>query len=168
MSKDHASSEINQNRYLVFTLNKEHFVLPILQVKEVMGYVPPTPIPAVPSYFKGIMNLRGRVIAVLDIKEKLQYKFSDNYSAETVIILDLNHLRAAIIVDSVDKVISIDSGSISPPSDIEASLAIKYITGVAKVEEELIFILDMEAALNREDYSILTTENDEQKFAKSA
>lgn len=142
-------------RYLRFSLGKEKFAIPLLQVKEVIGNVETTAIPQSPSHFKGIMNLRGQVISVIDLRLKLQSGKPDQGHETTIIILDFAPLSLGVVVDSVDSVAAYEQRDICPAPDTDSNMRADFIKGVARDEKTLTLILDLRAALNAEDYKTL-------------
>lgn len=141
-------------RYLVFRLGDEKFGVPLLSVREVIGVPEVTPVPNMPSYFKGIMNLRGQVISVMDMRAKLGLK--PNASGESVVVIfDLNPLSIGVIVDSVEYVLNADPASLSDKTDVLGSKKNEYITQIYRAEEGLILFVDISKALSLEDYAAL-------------
>ena len=137
-------------RFLAFSLGKEQYAVPLLQVKEVIGMIETTPMPYTPNYFRGIMNLRGQVISVIDLR--LKFKMTKTSSEqETIIILDLAPLSLGIVVDSVDSVLALSSEDISPSPDVETNIKTDYLMGVARKDKRLILLLDIAKTLSVED-----------------
>lgn len=138
-------------RYLCFSLGNEKFAMTLLQVKEVIANVPTTSIPQAPAYFKGLMNLRGLVIPVIDLRSKLKIGKGEFNSETTIVILDLDGLFSGVVVDSVDSVVIFDQSMISETPVRDAATKVDYIVGVAKQEKSLTLIMDMKKVLNTED-----------------
>jgi purine-binding chemotaxis protein CheW len=145
----------NGGRFLCFTLGKEKFAIPLLQVKEVLGNVETTAIPQAPPHFKGIMNLRGQVISVIDLRTKLKIGKPDITPETTIIIMDFAPLCLGVIVDSVDRVAMFESKELSEPPDTDSSMKADFITGVARTENCLTLILDLKSMLNTNDYKVI-------------
>lgn len=152
-----ATSAANEtvSRFLIFGLNSESFGVPLLKVKEVIGFTEVTAIPYAPAHFKGIMNLRGQVISVIDLRVKMQMKKSDVTSETAIIILDLAPIFIGVIVDEIHSVMAIESGSLAPAMDIENQIKQSYLSGVAKKEKKLILVLDVERLLNIDDIRVI-------------
>jgi len=144
------SGAIDQ-RFLTFSLGAESYAVPLPKVREVIAFGELTKIPNTPPYFRGIMNLRGQVISVIDLRIKFQLPDAAITPETAIIILDMQSLCLGIIIDSVDAVLSIPSDSISPPPDHESAIGLDYVTGVARVNKSLILTLDIEKALSVED-----------------
>lgn len=137
-------------KYICFGLGSEEFAIPLLCVKEVLALPETTPIPQTPSHFLGIMNLRGNVISIMDLRVKFGIKPIQT-DETTVVILDLGDYQLGVVVDRVDSVISIQDDKISDKPHIESSKATDYITGVFRLEKRLIILLDIARALSVED-----------------
>nr|BFD31522.1 chemotaxis protein CheW [Pigmentibacter ruber] len=138
------------NRYLCFSLGNEHFSIPLLQVKEVIGIPEFTTIPYTPNYFCGIMNLRGKVISVIDMRKKLSIT-SKGPEENSVIVCDLDNITIGILVDSVDYVINIEKEKILPKPDMQSSIKNDYIEGLIEYKNILIVLINLAKSLSIED-----------------
>lgn len=137
-------------RYICFSIGKEEFGIPLLAIKEVIAIPEVTPIPFSPPYFLGIMNLRGQVISVLDLRLKLGIKPVAG-SETAVIICDLSPIVLGVVVDSINSVISPKQSEISEKPEIGTGKNSEYITGVYRRDKELILLLDIAKSLNLDD-----------------
>lgn len=138
-------------RYLVFSLSGEQYAIPLLKVKEVIAHSDITPVPQTPPHFKGIMNLRGQVISIVDLKSKFKMPRMDRSQESSIIILDLAPYSLGMIVDSIDSVLPFEPHEISPAPDIESQVSADYITGVATHDKKLVLVLDIARALSLEE-----------------
>lgn len=146
-------SQTNE-RYMSFSLGKEEYAIPLLSVKEVLGMPEVTPVPQTPTYFLGIMNLRGQVISVMDLRLKLGIKPKD--SAETVVVIcQIGELVVGITVDSVNSVINPGEGEISPAPEVEATKNARFVSAVYRKGTDLVLLLDVGKALSLEDFKVL-------------
>lgn len=145
---------MNQNsKYLCFNLGVEEFAIPLLAVREVLGVPEVTPIPQSPTHFLGVMNLRGQVISVMDLRLKLSIKSTP--SDETaVIILDLGSYSLGVVVDRVNSVIEIGSDVATEKPSLETSKANEYVTGIYRKNDHLILLLDISKALSVDEKKI--------------
>ena len=145
---------IDNSRYLCFNLGKEEFAIPLLSIKEVIGLPDVTPIPQAPAYFMGIMNLRGQVISVMDLRLKMNIK--PTQSDETsVIILDLGDSQLGVAVDQVNSVQLLNAEDVSEKPVVDSTKNHDYILGVLRKEDKLVLLLDVARALSVEDKSTL-------------
>lgn len=138
-------------RFLCFFLGNEKFAMPLLQVKEVIANTETTSIPQAASYFRGIINLRGQIISVIDLRLKLKVGKPEITSETTIVILDIDGLSLGVVVDSVTSVTTFDSTVISEPPVHDSSTKADYIFGVARQENDLTLLIDINKILNKAD-----------------
>ncbi len=148
----------NLTRYLCFGLGQEEFAIPLLTVKEVIGMPEITSVPQTPAHFMGIMNLRGRVISIMDLRLKMNIKPAPSEET-TVIILDLGDYNLGMVVDRVNAVLALSDEQISEKPIIETGKATDYITGVFRKDERLVLLIDIGKALSIEDKSAIANKN---------
>ena len=134
-------------KYLTFVLNKEQYGLEILKVREILGVLPITPMPQAPHFVKGVINLRGKVIPVVDTRLKFGME-EIPYTPETcIIVVDVNNTWMGIIVDTVKEVMDIREDQIEDPPSFGASLEGDVIRGLGKVGDQVKILLDIEKIL---------------------
>ncbi len=142
------------NRHLSFSLGQEEFAIPLLCVKEVIAIPEITPVPFTPAYFVGIMNLRGQVISIIDLRQKFNIKA--NTTADTaVVICEMAPLCLGIIVDSVNSVLTPEAENLSEKPAIQSSKSTDYITSVYRKDKRLVLLLDIAKTLSLEDHMAL-------------
>jgi len=142
-------------RYLVFALGAENFAIPLLKVREVIAMPEVTPIPQTPAHFLGIMNLRGQVISIVDLRNKLKIKPKEKNSESAVIICDLGALSIGVVVDEVTSVFNIDSKDFQKRPQIESNMKTTYIEGVCQREGKLILLLNISEVLDVNDHNLI-------------
>lgn len=132
-----------------FTIDAEQFGVNILMVQEIIRSTPITSVPNAPAFVEGVINLRGNIIPVIDLRKRLQLKPGEMDPTETwIIILDIEGKITGFIVDSVTEVLKIQESRIEPPPDIiVAGLESQYIQGVCDIGEKLLIILDFNRIL---------------------
>ncbi len=145
------------HRFLEFTLGAEDYAIPLLSVREVISVPETTPIPKAPSHFLGIMNLRGQVISVVDLRTKLKIKPKENNAEESVIIVDINGMNLGIVVDSINKVLAFTDEEVNEVPEIETQVNAEYIQGVYRKENSLTVLLDVAKVLDLKDRKIVNT-----------
>ncbi len=150
MSIDQAATKAGTERYLGFSLGEEEYAIPLLKVREVIAQPDVTPIPQTPNYFLGVINLRGQVITVLDLRTKLGIK-PLNGPEKAVIICDLNSISLGLVVDSINSVIAPTTEDIAERPDIRNQKAMDYISAVYKREKGLVLLLDITKLFSFED-----------------
>jgi len=147
MTNDH-------DRYLCFSLGAEEYAIPLLSVKEVIALPDITPVPQTVPYFLGIMNLRGQVISVTDLRLKLSIK--PNQTSETaVIICDLAPNCIGFVVDSINSVMSSSPEDISKKPDIQSQVSTDYIQSIYRNKDRLVLILDIAKTVTSSDHQLM-------------
>lgn len=143
--------DTQHGRYLTFHLDEEDFGIEIKYVTEIIGMQPIARIPEVPDYIKGIINLRGKIIPVIDMRLKFK-KESVEYNDRTcIIVVDTQEIIVGLVVDKVSEVITIDDEEIAPPPDKKTGIHNKYIQGIGKIEGEVKLLLDCKKLFNEEE-----------------
>lgn len=127
-----------------FNIGKAPFGVDILMVQEIIRMVPITSVPNSPNFIEGVINLRGNIIPVIDLRKRLSLEGTTGKGANTrILIIQVNERVTGFIVDSVSKVLKIQGESIEPPPEIVvAGLKSKYIHGVCKLDDTLLILLD--------------------------
>lgn len=135
---------------VIFRLAKEEYGLPITKVQEINRLVPITKLPQTPSFMEGIINLRGRIIPVVDLRKRFQVA-ADEYNDDTrIIIVEVSGQTVGIIVDAVNEVVRLNSDSIEPPPPAFV-LDARYIQGVGKLDGRLLILLDIDSILTAQE-----------------
>jgi purine-binding chemotaxis protein CheW len=148
-------STADESRYLAFSLGPEKYAIPLLSAQEVVGVLNTTPVPFAPGYFKGLMNLHGRIVSVIDLRMKFKLPVTDKTSDTSIIVLNMGTYSLGVIVDSVNEVYTIDKGEIQPTPEFEGSVKMDFITGVIHRDEALILMIDIGKTLTLEDLEVL-------------
>lgn len=147
------TSETSQ--YLTFKLEDEVYATNISQVREVLEYSKVTKVPRTPEYMRGVINLRGRVVPVMDLKLRFGMNRTEQTVNTCVIIVEVSlegeRLVIGVLADSVQEVIEMDPSMIEPPPKIGTRLNTKFIRGMGKRDEEFIIILDIEKIFSAEN-----------------
>lgn len=137
--------------YLSFTLGDEHYALNILMVQEIRGYDGVTRVPDTPDYIRGVVNLRGAIVPVLDLRMKLGLKEA-RYDAFTVmIVLNLDGRSAGIVVDAVSDVVVLDAGQIRPTPELGAAVDTRFISAIGTTGEQMVILLDIQSLIDWAD-----------------
>ena len=140
-------SAVEGSQYLTFGIDVEEYAVSILKVKEIIEMKKITKIPNLPEYIKGIINLRGNIIHIIDIREKFGMSVREYDKFNVIIIVEAVEKTLGIIVDQVKDVLSIDKNAIQPPIDFEGSIDNAYVEGMAKVGERLVVMVNIDKML---------------------
>lgn len=126
---------------VIFRLNEQEYGIDIFRVNEIISYTKPTKIPSSPAYIEGVLNLRGHVIAVINLKEKFNLKDPGTDDRTRIIVTDIGGNLTGFVVDEASEVITVEKDSIEPISDIVSKISRKYINGVGKLDNGRMYIL---------------------------
>ncbi len=147
----------NDNKFLSFCLGQEEYGVEILRVREIIGIIDITPLPQTPDYVKGVINLRGKIIPVIELRSKFAMPFVE-YNDETCIIVvevadptGVDQFQMGVIVDTVSEVIDIAKEQIEPAPRFGCSLNTNYILGMGKAKDKVIILLDIDKVLTQEE-----------------
>ncbi len=148
-----------EGKYLTFFLAEEEYGIGILKIKEIIGMMPITTVPRTPEFVKGVINLRGKVIPVIDLR--LRFAMEEiNYSERTCIIVveigeQVGTVQIGIVVDAVSEVLNIKSDEIADTPTFGSKLDTDYILGMAKMEGGVKILLDIDTVLNDQEVTLL-------------
>lgn len=153
MNTAHTNSQVEsfKNEYLSFQLGKEAFCLEILKVQEIRGYADITTVTNTPDYIKGVLNLRGEVVPILDLRIRLNFKHIEYNEFTVVIILNLEGQNIGIVVDSVSDVIALNAGQVQQLPALISSINTKFITGVVTMDMHTLMLLDIDRLLSKNE-----------------
>ena len=130
--------------YLTYTLGPEEYAIDILKVQEIRGYEPPTTIANAPSFLKGVINLRGTIVPIVDLRIKFNVGKADYTPFTVVIILNIASRVVGIVVDSVSDVTMLRQDQIHPAPEFSASVDTRYIKGLCTLDERMLIVVDIE------------------------
>lgn len=131
---------------VVFSLNGEHYGVDISLVREIVTMQKVTPLPGTPSYMEGMVNLRGRVVPVINLKERLGLSHPAGDTEGRIMVVDLPGVSAGLTVDEVEAVLNLDPAVVEPPTDVLRE-RLQGVAGIAKVPDKLVVIVDLWAVL---------------------
>ncbi|MEA1867515.1 MAG: chemotaxis protein CheW [Thermodesulfobacteriota bacterium] len=154
------SSASREGKYLTFELDAEEYGLEILKVKEIIGIMNITFVPQTPDYVKGVINLRGKVIPVIDLRLKFTIEPLEYSDRTCIIMVDITGISGkkvmvGIVVDSVSEVLNIKDEEIENTPTFGSILSTEYIMGMAKVKDGVKILLDIDRVLNDEEIVVL-------------
>lgn len=147
--------DTQKDKFLTFTLGSEVYGIEIRYVTEIIGIQPITEIPEIPEYIRGIINLRGNIIPVMDVRLRFKKLFKEYNDRTCVIVVDIKDVSVGLIVDAVSEVISIQEQDIVNPSDINKGFSNRYIKGIGKVLSEVKLLIDCNKLLNDDEIQSL-------------
>ena len=143
-----------RGEYLTFRLGNEEYGIDILKVQEIRSYEAPTRIANAASCFKGVVNLRGVIVPIVDLRLKFGCDSAEYNSFTVVIVLNINGRVVGAVVDSVSDVLELPGEAVRPTPDMDASVDTHYITGLASLQEGMLILLDIEALMGSSDMGL--------------
>ncbi len=145
-----------EGKYLCFQLGKEEYAIEIRYVMEIIGLQKITPLPELPDFVKGVVNLRGKVIPVVDVR--LRFGFEERaYDERTcIIVTNIDDVNVGLIVDEVNEVLDIPASQIDPPPKVKKGEGSRFIAGLGKTEDRVTIILNMQKFLFSEEVQELS------------
>ncbi|MDB5899105.1 MAG: chemotaxis protein CheW [Ramlibacter sp.] len=153
--RSHAA-EAASSEFLTFRLGQESYGIEILKVQEIRGYEVPTAIANAPAFIKGVINLRGVIVPILDLRIKFHLSEARYDDFTVAIILNVAGRVVGVVVDSVSDVLTLASDAIRPtPEFASAAFDTKYITGLGTVDDQMIILLDIEKLMTGADMALV-------------
>jgi purine-binding chemotaxis protein CheW len=149
----------DRGQYLTFTLGGEEYGVEILKVQEIRGYAAVTPIPNTPAEIKGVMNLRGTVVPVVDLRAKLRMADTAYTPFTVIVVVTVGTKVLGLVVDAVSDVLNIPGSDVQPTPDFGAGVNARFISGMAKAAEKLVVLLDLDELLGSQDLSQVSLDN---------
>lgn len=159
MEKSNDLSSLVAKEYLTFRLADEEYGIDILKVQEIRGYEPPTRIANAPDFIKGVTNLRGTIVPIVDMRIKFNCAQVEYNGFTVVIILNLPNRVVGIVVDSVSDVMELTSENIRPAPDVESAIDSSSIMGLGSVGERMLILLDIEKLMLGMEMGLVTSDD---------
>lgn len=149
-----ANSELQM---VVFKLGQEEYGIPITQVQEINRLTSPTKIPNSPAFVEGVINLRGKIIPILDLRKRFGLAQVDYSEESRIVVVEIGGNTVGVTVDSVNEVLRLPSANIEPTPSIVAGIGAEYLNGVGKINDRLLILLDLNKILSQNERAQLNT-----------
>ncbi|MBD3586290.1 chemotaxis protein CheW [Salinimonas sp. HHU 13199] len=148
-----------QQEFLSFVLGQEQYALEITAVKEIRGYEPVTKIANAPDFIKGVLNLRGDIVPIIDLRIKFNIGTPVYNEFTIVIMLNVLNRIVGIVVDGVSDVIRLNDDEIRPPPEFGVAFDSRYLQGLASVEEEMVILVNIESLISSSELGLFDSHN---------
>jgi len=160
-------------KYLTFQLGEELFAVNIMAVREIFEYGEVTPMPMMPDFICGAVNLRGRAVPVIDLAKRMKQGEAELSGRACIIIVEMHYSDAAmdvgVIVDAVSRVVDLKNSDIDSTPTFGGNIRVDFITGLGKIDEQFVTLLDMEYVLSMDDLKTISEVNsDESSLSQTA
>jgi len=140
---------------VTFTLGNEEYAVDILKVQEINRMKEITRVPNSPPYVEGVINLRGKVIPVVNLRKKFGLAEKGNDEQSRIMIMDIQGITMGLVVDSVSEVLRVPSDIVEPTPPMASNISTEFIKGIAKLEDRLIILLDMDRLLGKSEETLM-------------
>lgn len=141
LTKTNAIDDL-KNKYLTFNIGDNIYALSLSSVTEIIGVQLTTKVPSLPNYIMGLINLRGKIVPVINGRKKLGYKDKEIDDKTCTVIVEYNDYNIGLLVDNVNEVANVDEASITPPPNVGKKGKEKYIKSVLKIQDDVVLALD--------------------------
>jgi len=148
--------DTQKDKFLTFKIGNENYGIEINYVTEIIGIQEITQVPELPEYVRGIINLRGKIIPVMDVRLRFKKEPIEYNDRTCIVVIDIMDISIGLIVDSVSEVMNINDENIVPPPDIKTGFHTRYVKGFGKVGNDVKLLLDCDKLLNDDEISNLT------------
>ena len=145
----------SEQQLVVFDLATDAYGVDIGAVREIIRMQEITNVPRTPEFVEGVINLRGKVIPVVDLRKRFGLPVGEQTDENRIVVVDIGGQDIGVIVDAVNEVLRIFSDSVEPPSSVITTADSDYLMGIAKVEDRLIILLDLESVLSAKERALL-------------
>lgn len=155
MNDMHKRQDTELLQLVTFSIGDEEFGVDILKVQEIIRTMEITKVPRAPEFVEGVINLRGKVIPIIDLRKRFGMETRQHDKDTRIIVIEINKMIVGFVVDSVSEVLRISADTVEPPPPVVAGLESEYIKGVGKLADRLLIMLDLDRLLSREEKSVL-------------
>lgn len=169
MSDSQKSAEMDESQaartdvreYLTFSLGEEHYAIDIMAVKEIRGYEAVTRIANAPDFIKGVINLRGDIVPIVDLRIKFNVGTASYDEFTIVIVIQIHDRMVGIVVDGVSDVISLSREERRPPPEFGVAFDSRFLVGLAKVQDHMVILVNIEALISSQELGLVDSATQE-------
>jgi purine-binding chemotaxis protein CheW len=154
-----ASGLLDQREFLTFMLGEEQYALDIRAVKEIRGFDPVTKIANAPEYIKGVINLRGDIVPIVDMRIKFNVGQATYNEFTIVIMLHVAERIVGVVVDAVSDVIKLEQEQLKPPPEFGVAFDSRYLYGLATIDEQMIILVNIEALITGDELGLIDADH---------
>lgn len=147
--------DTQKDKYLTFHLGEEDYGIEIAFVTEIIGIQKITEVPDMPEFIKGVINLRGKVIPLMDVRERFRMQFREYDERTCIVVVDINNTAVGLLVDEVSEVVDIPESQVEPPPKTGKGTSSRFIKGMGKMDDEVKILLDVGKILYDEELETL-------------
>lgn len=161
-----ATAAAKEGKYLTFHLREEVYGIEILKVHEIIGMMPVTRVPKTPDFVRGVVNLRGKVIPVIELRRKFDFEGQDDTERTCIVVVQVawnaGPVTLGLIVDEVSEVLNVAANQIEPPPAFGPGVETEFILGMGKIGQKVVMLLDVDKVLSGEDLALASQARNQQ------
>lgn len=154
-ANDSSAVDVQRREYLVFSLGEEEYAIDILKAQEIRGYENVTRIASAPPFIKGVTNLRGVIVPIVDLRIKFNLDRVEYDGQTVVIVVNVSGRVVGVVVDGVSDVLSLTADQIRPAPEFGLSLSSDYLSGLASLEDRMLVLVDIDKMLSSEEMALV-------------
>jgi purine-binding chemotaxis protein CheW len=156
MSEEITKHEVDLLQLVTFRIGEEEFGVDILRVQEIIRTMAITRVPKAPDFVEGVINLRGKVIPIIDLRKRFALEVREHDKHTRIIVIEISNMIVGFVVDAVSEVLRIPADTVEPPPPaVMGGIDSEYISGVGKLEDRLLILLDLDKLLSQEEQAEL-------------
>jgi purine-binding chemotaxis protein CheW len=151
--EEHRNQKLDNEllQLVTFNISNEEFGIDILRVQEIIRTMEITKVPRSPDFVEGVINLRGKVIPIIDLRKKFNMESHEHDNQTRIIVVELQGMVVGFVVDGVSEVLRIKSSTVEPPPPVVSGVDSEFISGVGKLEDRLLILIDLDKLLSRDE-----------------
>jgi len=142
-----SEAETNSQEFVVFRLGVQEFCIDIMSVREIRGWTPSTPLPHSPQFVRGVINLRGTVLPVIDLADRLGLATVEQTASQVIVVVQIGNRVVGLLVDAVSDILMIDAEKIQPTPGVSTEATRSFVVGIIGIEERMISLLSLDNVL---------------------
>ena len=147
MNEAHKTDGAASRELISFLIGTQEFCVDIMSVREIRGWTPATPLPHSPAYVRGVINLRGAVLSIVDLAARLGFPPTEPSARAVIIVAQVGHQVVGLLVDAVTGILTVTSDTVQPTPDVASDMARSFVTGVLAVEGRMISLITLDHVL---------------------
>jgi len=147
MSELHAKANSSAREYITFRIGSQYFCVDIMSVREIRGWTPATQLPRAPGFVRGVINLRGVVLPVIDLAERLGFAPAEPTPRHVIIVAQTGRQVVGLLVDAVSDIIAQSSDKVQPTPDVGSDAARAFVTGVMAIDDRMISVIALDSVM---------------------
>ncbi|WP_138430805.1 chemotaxis protein CheW [Fodinibius saliphilus] len=165
VEQQESDAKIKGGKFLTFFLGEEEYAIEILKVQEIIGLMSITPVPKMPSYIRGVLNLRGKIVPVMNLRTRFGLNEIEDTDETCIIVIQDEEYLMGVLVDKVSEVVDIETGNIEDVPSVGAGEQSEYLAGIGKVDESVKMIIEVRKVLFDVPQAILGSSGEQSENA---